>query len=59
MVALTLNILQSFHMNSVGAALLCDDGSIVKGCNIENASYGAFRFFRSENPGLCQLANRN
>ena len=25
----------------VGAALLCDDGSIVKGCNIENASYSA------------------
>ena len=23
----------------VGAALLCDDGSIYKGCNIENASY--------------------
>ena len=25
----------------VGAALLCDDGSVVKGCNIENASYSA------------------
>ena len=25
----------------VGAALLCGDGTIVKGCNIENASYGA------------------
>ena len=25
---------------SVGAALLCDDGTIVKGCNIENVSYG-------------------
>lgn len=24
----------------VGAAVLCDDGSIVNGCNIENASYG-------------------
>lgn len=24
----------------VGAALLCEDGSIVTGCNIENASYG-------------------
>ena len=24
----------------VGAALLCDDGSIVSGCNVENASYG-------------------
>ncbi len=25
----------------VGAAILCDDGSIVTGCNVENASYGA------------------
>ncbi len=25
---------------SVGAALLCRDGTIVTGCNIENASYG-------------------
>lgn len=24
----------------VGAALWCDDGSIVSGCNVENASYG-------------------
>jgi cytidine deaminase len=24
----------------VGAAVLCDDGSIVQGCNVENASYG-------------------
>ncbi len=27
------------HLN-VGAAALCDDGRMVTGCNVENASYG-------------------
>ena len=26
-----------FH---VGAAVLCDDGSVIEGCNVENSSYG-------------------
>ncbi|MBO4900075.1 MAG: cytidine deaminase [Lachnospiraceae bacterium] len=29
---------------AVGAALLCEDGSIVTGCNMENAAFG---------PGIC------
>lgn len=28
------------HFN-VGSALLCKDGSVIMGCNVENASYGS------------------
>ncbi|MDO4285762.1 MAG: cytidine deaminase [Eubacteriales bacterium] len=31
----------SYSRYAVGAALLCGDHSVVRGCNIENASYGA------------------
>lgn len=26
---------------AVGAALLCDDGRVFTGCNVENAAYGS------------------
>lgn len=55
----------------VGAALLCMDGEIFEGCNIENASYGATNcaertaFFKAVSEGNGSLnrlplsANRN
>ena len=36
-----LNSYSPYSHYTVGACLLCDDGSIYTGCNIENASYGA------------------
>ena len=30
-----------YYKFPVGAALLCDDGTVFTGCNVENAAYGA------------------
>lgn len=35
-----MNSYSPYSNYAVGAALLCSDGSIYTGCNIENASYG-------------------
>ncbi len=33
------NALAPYSKFAVGAALLCEDGTIVQGCNVENSSY--------------------
>lgn len=35
-----LNAHAPYSHFKVGAAILCDDGAIVTGCNVENATYG-------------------
>lgn len=34
------NVYSPYSHFAVGAALLCEDGTLFEGCNIENASYG-------------------
>ncbi|MBO7148437.1 MAG: cytidine deaminase [Clostridia bacterium] len=49
----------------VGAALLCKDGTLYTGCNIENASFGVtccaervalFKAVSEKNTGFCEIA---
>lgn len=41
-----------FH---VGAALLCEDGTVVTGCNVENAAYGSS--ICAERTALCKAVS--
>ena len=46
---------------AVGAALLCDDGSVYKGCNIENSAFSPTNcaertaFFKAVSEGKCDF----
>lgn len=40
---------------SVGAALLCGDGTVVTGCNVENAAYGSC--ICAERTALCKAVS--
>lgn len=42
----------------VGAAIECDDGSIISGCNVENASYGLTMCAERNAIGAMRLAGR-
>ncbi|MFZ5441554.1 MAG: cytidine deaminase [Myxococcota bacterium] len=42
----------------VGAAIACDDGSLVSGCNVENASYGLTVCAERNAIGALALAGR-
>ncbi len=41
---------------TVGAALLCEDGTVVTGCNVENAAYGST--ICAERTALCKAVSQ-